>query len=113
MSDGSPKLIAINEQPNHHVVHALCLRKTDRPAYPPLAPRAQGDMLALDVLGMCRPNRVLLCLHMPLVGTPTVGAIARDAQGLQPRLEFQKDRVLPSPKHLGSHLARVVINGVP
>jgi hypothetical protein len=33
MSDGSPKLIAIDEQPNHHVVHVLCLRKADCPAY--------------------------------------------------------------------------------
>jgi hypothetical protein len=82
MLDGSPKLIAIDEQPNHHVVHALCLRKTDRPAYQPLDPRAQVDMLTLDFLGICLPNRVLLRPHMPLVGTPPVGEIARDAKGL-------------------------------
>jgi hypothetical protein len=28
MSDSSPKFIAIDEQPDHHIVHALCLRKT-------------------------------------------------------------------------------------
>jgi hypothetical protein len=28
MSDGSPKLIAIDEQPNDQVVHTLGLRKT-------------------------------------------------------------------------------------
>jgi hypothetical protein len=32
LSEGSPKLIAINEEPNHHVVHAFRLRKADRPA---------------------------------------------------------------------------------
>src|SRR5438128_12642172 len=101
MSDGSPKLIAIDEQPNHQVVHALCLRKTDRPAYQPLDPRAQVDMLALDFLGICLPNRVLLRLHMPLVGPPPSGEIARDTKGLQQRFEFQKDRVLPSSKHIG------------
>src|SRR5690349_23739866 len=51
MSDGPSKLIAIDEQPDHQVVHALCLGKTDRPADQPLDPRAQGDMLALDFLG--------------------------------------------------------------
>ena len=82
MSDGSPKLIAIDEQPNHQVMHMLCLRKTDRPAYQPLDPRAQVNMLALDFLSMCLPNRVLLRLHMSLVGPPPIGEIARDAKGL-------------------------------
>src|SRR5262245_46819587 len=58
--DGSPKFIAIDEQPNHQVVHMLCLRKTDRPAYQPLDARAQVDMLALDFLRVCFPHRVLL-----------------------------------------------------
>src|SRR5438093_13775108 len=100
MLDGSPKLIAIDEQPNHQVVHTLCLRKTDRPAYQPLDPRAQVDMLALDFLGICLPNRVLLRLHMSLVGTPTVSEIPRDATGLQQRFEFQNDRILPSSNHI-------------
>jgi len=38
MSDGSPKLIAIDEETNHHVVHARGLGKADRPAYQPLDP---------------------------------------------------------------------------
>src|SRR5712691_1306089 len=82
MSDGSPKLIAIDEEPNHQVVHALCLGKADRTAYQPLDPGAQVDVLALDLLRVFLPHRVLLCLHMPLVGTPAVGEIARDAKGL-------------------------------
>ena len=82
MLDGSPKLIAIDEQPNHQVMHTLCLRKTDRPADQPLDPRAQVDMLALDLLCVFLTYRVLLGLHMPLVGPPAVGEIARDAKGL-------------------------------
>jgi hypothetical protein len=50
MLDGSPKLIAIDEEPNHQVVHALRLGKADRPAYQPLDPGAQVDVLALDLL---------------------------------------------------------------
>ena len=67
MLDGSPKLIAIDEQPNHQVVHMLCLRKADRPAYQSLDPCAQVDVLAFDLLRVCLPHRVLLGLHMPLV----------------------------------------------
>ena len=80
MSDGSPKLIAIDEETNHQVVHALCLGKADRPAYQPLDPRAQVNVLALDLLRVFLPHRVLPCLHMPFVGPPAVGEIARDAK---------------------------------
>jgi hypothetical protein len=38
MSDGSPKLIASDEQPNHQGVHAFRLGKADRPAYQPFDP---------------------------------------------------------------------------
>src|SRR5215471_15923668 len=58
MSDGSPKLIVIDEQPNHQVVHMLCLRKANRPAYQPLDPGAQVDVFALDLLRVCLPHRV-------------------------------------------------------
>jgi hypothetical protein len=78
---GSPKLVAIDEQPNHHVVHGRRFGKADCPAYQPLDPRAQVDVLALDLLGVCLPHRVLLSLYMSLVGTPAVGKIARDAKG--------------------------------
>jgi len=47
MSDGSPKLIAIDEETNHHVVHALGLGKADRPAYQPLDPGTQVDVVML------------------------------------------------------------------
>jgi hypothetical protein len=92
VSDGHSKLISIDKETNHQVVHAFRLGKADRPAYQPLDPRAQVDVLALDLLGVCLPNRVLLGLHMPLVGTPAIGEIARDAKRLQQRFAFQKQR---------------------
>ena len=105
--------IMSNEEANHQIVHGRRLGKADRTAHQPLDPRAQVNVLTLDLLRVCLPNRVLLCLHMPLIGSPAVSEIARDAKGLQERFEFSKDRVLPSPKHIGQYLARVVINGVP
>src|SRR5712691_393680 len=53
MSEGSPTLLAINEEPNHHVVHAFRLGKTDRSAYHPRDPRAHGEVLALALLRLC------------------------------------------------------------
>src|SRR5207249_6058353 len=82
MLDESPKLIAIDEKTNHQVVHMLCLGKADGPAYQPLDPCAQVDMLALDLLRVCLPHRMRLCLHMPLIGSPAVGEIARDTKRL-------------------------------
>src|SRR5262249_42761145 len=111
VSDGHRKLISIDEETNHHVVHAFRLGKTDRPTYQPLDPRPQIDVLALDLLRIFLPHCVLLCLHMPLVGPPAVGEIPRDAKRLQQRLALQKDGVLASSKYVGQHLARVVMLG--
>jgi hypothetical protein len=72
MSNGHPKLIPIDKETNHQVMRAFRLRKADRPAYQPLDPRPQIDVLAFDLLGVCLPHRVLLCLHMPLIGSPAV-----------------------------------------
>ena len=83
MSDRYPKLIPIDKEPNHQVVHVFGLGKTDRPAYQPLDPRAQINVLALDLLRVCLPDRVLLGLQMPLVGPPAVREIARDTKRLQ------------------------------
>jgi len=68
MSDRYPKLIPIDKEPNHQIVHVFGLGKTDRPAHQPLDPRAQINVLALDLLRVCLPDRVLLGLQMPLVG---------------------------------------------
>jgi hypothetical protein len=80
MSDCHPKLIPIDKETNYQVVHAFGLGKTDRPADQPLDPRAQVHVLALDLLGVCLPHVMLRGIEMPFVGTPLVGAIARDAK---------------------------------
>ena len=94
-------------------MHVFRLGEADRPTYQPLDPRAQVDVLALNLLRVCLPYRVRLCLQMPLLGTPAVGARARDTKRLQQGLELQKGRSLASSQDRRSHLARVVINGVP
>ena len=49
-SDESPKLIPIDEQPNHEIVHALCLGEAQRAEDESLDPGPQINMLALDFL---------------------------------------------------------------
>jgi hypothetical protein len=91
MSEGSPKLIAIDEQPDDEIVHTFRLGETDRPTYQPLDPRTQVDVLTLDLLRVFLSNRVLLCRHMPLVGPPTVGEIARDTKEQNSRSSRRND----------------------
>ena len=67
MSDRHSKLIPINEEANHQIVHGRRLGKTDCPAHQPLDPRAQVDVLALDLLGIFLPHCVLRGLKMPFV----------------------------------------------
>jgi len=78
VSEGKAKFIAIDEQPNHQVVHLFRLGKAHRTTHSPLHPGPQIDVFALDFLRVLLPHLVLLGLDMPLVGAPplTPGGVA-------------------------------------
>jgi hypothetical protein len=99
-SDESPKLVPIDKQPNHEIVHALRLGEAQRAADESLDPGPQIDMLALDFLRVLLPHLMLLGVEMPLVGPPAIRVKLRDAKGLQQLLEFQEDLILPASKHI-------------
>jgi hypothetical protein len=50
LSDGSPKLVAIDEKANHEIVHRCRFGKADGATYKSLDPGAQIDMFTLDFL---------------------------------------------------------------
>ena len=83
LSDGSSKLIPIDEQLNHQIVHAFRLGKANGATHEPLHPGPELDVLALDFLRMLLAHVVLLGIDMPLVGAPAVRVKLRDAKGLQ------------------------------
>ena len=83
LSDGSSKLIPIDEQPNHQIVHLFRLRKANGATHEPLHPGPELDVLALDFLRMLLAHVVLLGIDMPLVGAPAVRVKLCDAKGLQ------------------------------
>ena len=72
LSDGSPKLIPIDEQPNHQIVHLFRLGKAKGATHEPLHPGPEIDVLALDFLRILLAHVVLLGIDMPLVGAPAV-----------------------------------------
>src|SRR5262245_15753838 len=72
LSDGSSKLIPIDEQPNHQIVHLFRLGKAKSATHEPLNPGPKIDVLALDFLGVFLPHVMLLGIEMPLVGSPAV-----------------------------------------
>ena len=104
LSDGSSKLIPIDEQPNHQIVHPFRLGKAQRATHEPLNPGPEIDVLALDFLRILLAHVVLLGIDMPLVGSPAIRVKLRDAKGLQQLLEFQKHVILPSSEHIGQDL---------
>jgi hypothetical protein len=83
LSDGSSKLIPIDEQPNHQIVHPFRLGKAQRATHEPLHPGPEIDVLALDFLRILLAQVVLLGIDMPLVGSPAIRVKLRDAKGLQ------------------------------
>jgi hypothetical protein len=112
-SDKSPKLVPIDEQPNHEIVHALCLGEAQCTADESLDPGPQIEVFALDCLRVLLAHLRLLGSEMPLVGPPAICGKLRDAKRFQQLLELQEDVVFPSPNDIRSYLAWVMINGMP
>jgi hypothetical protein len=82
MSDEEPKLIAIDEEANHQIVHSDRFGKAHGATYKPLHPGPQIDVLAFDFLRILLPHRVLLWVDMPLVRPPSIGVKPCDTKRL-------------------------------
>ena len=70
-------------------------------------------MLALDFLRVAFAWAVRVGVEMPRVGTPIIGIIAGQPEGLHQRFEPQKDLVFAAAKDVGQDLAGVVIDSMP
>ncbi len=113
MSDGSPKLVAMDEEVKHQIVHRGRFGKAHGTTDSPLNPGAHIDVLALDFLRVLFADGVLLGGEMPLVGLPPIGVQPCDTKGLQQILQLEKNRILPSTKDRGSRGPPVMIDRMP
>jgi hypothetical protein len=113
MSEESPKLIAIDEETDHQIVHGCRFGKANCAAYEPLDPSPQINVFALDGLRVLFTDDVLLRDEMPLVRPPSIGVKARDTKRLKQLFELQKDRISPSAKDVRQHGPTGVIDGMP
>jgi hypothetical protein len=86
MSDEEPKLIAIDEEANHQIVHGDRFGKANGATYKPFNPGPQIDVLAFDFLRILLPHRVRLWVDMPLVRPPSIGVKPCDTKRLSERL---------------------------
>ena len=66
------KGVAIDKQANDDVVHLHRFRETDRLADEALNARPQGEMLALDFLGVTFANGMLFGVKVTCIGFPIV-----------------------------------------
>ena len=83
MSDGSPKLVAIDEETHDQIVHGCRFGEANGAAYKPLNASPQIDVLALNFLSMLLADDVLLRRDMPLVSTPSIRVKPCDTKGRQ------------------------------
>src|SRR5712691_1267309 len=112
-SEESSKLVAIDEEPNHEIVHRRRFRKANRATDEPLDPRPQIDVLTLNSLGMLLANVMLRGVEMALVGAPPIGVKADDAKWFKQFFQLEKHRIFMPPKDIRQHGSMVVINRMP
>ena len=77
------EFIAIDEQANHDIVQLGGFGEADRLAHQAFDPGAECQVLAFDCLGIALAWARSLRCQMPLIGTPMISVITRDAKRLQ------------------------------
>src|SRR5499427_698879 len=82
MSDEEPKLIAIDEEANHQIVHGDRFGKANGTAHQPFDPGPHVDVLAFDFLRIRLSNVMLRWGDMPLVRPPSIGVKPCDTKRL-------------------------------
>ena len=113
MLECKPKLVAIDEETNHQIVHGRRFGKADRAAHQTLNAGPQIDVLAFDLLCVLFAHDVLLGIDMSLVGTPPIRVKPRDPKRLQEGFELQKNGILSPAKDVRQHGSTGVIDGMP
>ena len=81
--EGYPKLIAIDEEANHEIVHRRCFGKANGAPYEPLDPGPQVDVFAFDFLRVLLAHMMLLWVDVPLVRAPPIGVKAGNTKRFQ------------------------------
>ncbi len=81
-------------------MHLRRFREADRLASEPFDSSPQRQMLALDFLRVTFARRVLFRVEMTRVGTPLVGVVMGQAEGLQQLFEFEKNLVFTAAKDI-------------
>ena len=113
MLEESPKLIAIDEEADHQIVHGCRFGEANGAAYESLDPRSQMNVFALDGLRVLFTDDVLLRGEMPLICPPSISVKAHDTKRLKQLFELQKDRIPSPPKNVRQHGPTGVIDGMP
>lgn len=107
------KLVAIDEQADHNIMHRQRLGKADCLAYQPLEAGAQCEMFAPNLLRVALTRTVDCRGEIPFVSAPIICIVACDAKGIEQRLELQKHFILTPTKDIGQDLSGAVIKGLP
>ena len=82
VSDEESKLIAIDEEANHQIMHRGCFGKADRATHEPLD-AGRRLMCLLNSLRVLLAHLMLRWVDMPFIRSPSVGIKARNTKWLQ------------------------------
>jgi hypothetical protein len=83
----------MDAQPNHEIMHALCLGEAQCATHSAFDPGPQMEVFALDVLCICLAPLRLLGVEMPRVSVPAIGGKPGETTG-RPQLLALREGVV-------------------
>jgi hypothetical protein len=105
------KGISIHKLANDDVVHLRRFREADGLSDQAFDPRPQGEMRALDFLGVAFAYGMLCGVEVTCVCAPLIRKVVREAEGFKQCFELEKDGILTPSKDIRQDCSRMMMLG--
>jgi hypothetical protein len=98
--DRHAELKAVEEQPNHELMHLDRFGKADGLSHQVFDPCAEGEMFSLQLLRQPLADSMPGWIQVPPIRAPAVGVKAGNTEGCKQRFEFQEGLILTTAEDI-------------
>lgn len=111
--DRQAELKAVDKQPHHKLMHLDRFGKADGLSHQAFDPRAEGEMVPLQLLRPPFANSMPGWIQVPPIRAPAVGVKAANPEGCKQGFEFHEGLILTPAEDIRHYPTRAVIPCLP